>query len=299
MKFTAAVVGAGALCAGTDAFVPVAPARGNFAVSRNSVFASSATSVPAARVGEVVMSLGGGGSKKGGIPRSVSSKIASVFRGNKGRGSDGAGGAGGVGGGGNNKVPPLGASSSASDDGEKKQAKGLGILWAAYISLLDTQPILTKSLTSMTGFALGDLLAQKFLEKKEDIDLTRLMKLASFGALVHGSTGHFFYNFLDSKIPGTAALTVAKKVFIDQVLWNPVFGCMFFGYMGAVDGMGPSAISEKIKNNLWTSVKGSWTVWPVAHAINFRFVPTSQRLLYINTIQIFYNCFLSIISQRE
>lgn len=45
------------------------------------------------------------------------------------------------------------------------------------------------------------------------------MKLASFGALVHGSTGHFFYNFLDSKIPGTAALTVAKKVFIDQVLF--------------------------------------------------------------------------------
>ena len=46
-------------------------------------------------------------------------------------------------------------------------------------------------------------------------------------------------------------------------------------------------------------VKGSWTVWPVAHAVNFRFIPTSQRLLYINTIQIFYNCFLSIISQRE
>lgn len=63
------------------------------------------------------------------------------------------------------KVPPLGAS-EASDDGEKKKAAGLGILWAAYISLLDTQPLLTKSLTSMTGFALGDLLAQKFLEKK-------------------------------------------------------------------------------------------------------------------------------------
>lgn len=54
--------------------------------------------------------------------------------------------------------------------------------------------------------------------QQEEIDMTRLMKLASFGALVHGSTGHFFYNFLDSKIPGTAALTVAKKVFIDQVL---------------------------------------------------------------------------------
>lgn len=75
-------------------------------------------------------------------------------------------GSGVGGGGGNDKLPPLGSSSSASDgDGEKKPA-GLGIFWAAYISLLDTQPILTKSLTSMTGFALGDLLAQKFLEKK-------------------------------------------------------------------------------------------------------------------------------------
>lgn len=65
-------------------------------------------------------------------------------------------------------MPPLGASSSSAEgDGDKgKQALGLGALWAAYNSLLATQPILTKSLTSMTGFALGDLLAQKFIEKK-------------------------------------------------------------------------------------------------------------------------------------
>lgn len=83
-------------------------------------------------------------------------------------GSDGRSGGQG---GGNNKLPPLGSSSaSSSDDGEKKSGNILAIFWAAYISLLDTQPILTKSLTSMTGFALGDLLAQKFIEKKVQID---------------------------------------------------------------------------------------------------------------------------------
>lgn len=46
-------------------------------------------------------------------------------------------------------------------------------------------------------------------------------------------------------------------------------------------------------------VKGSWKVWPLAHAINFRFIPSSQRVLYINSIQIGYNCFLSIISSRD
>ena len=47
-----------------------------------------------------------------------------------------------------------------------------------------------------------------------------------------------------------------------------------------------------------TQVTGSWKVWPVAHAINFRFIPSSQRVLYINSIQIGYNCFLSLISNR-
>ncbi|CAM9164128.1 unnamed protein product [Discosporangium mesarthrocarpum] len=246
------------------------------------------------------MSMLLGGSKKGSIKSVVASKIRNVFKSNKGRGGNFYGGQNGNNGGGN-KLPPLWSSAAAGDEGspEKPSSNPLAIFWAAYLGLLETQPLITKSLTSMVGFALGDLLAQKGVEKKEKIDVTRLLRLASFGALIHGSTGHFFYNFLDSKIPGTAALTVAKKVFIDQVIWNPIFGCMFFGYMGAVDGLGPSAIGDKLKNNLWTSVKGSWTVWPVAHAINFRYIPTSQRLLYINTIQIFYNCFLSIISQRE
>lgn len=33
--------------------------------------------------------------------------------------------------------------------------------------------------------------------------------------------------------------------------------------------------------------------WPAAHIINFRFIPSSQRILYINTIQVGYNAFLS------
>ena len=35
-----------------------------------------------------------------------------------------------------------------------------------------------------------------------------------------------------------------------------------------------------------SQVTGSWKVWPLAHAINFRFIPSSQRVLYINTIQV-------------
>ena len=29
-----------------------------------------------------------------------------------------------------------------------------------------------------------------------------------------------------------------------------------------------------------------WTVWPLVHVINFRFIPSSQRVLYINCFQV-------------
>ena len=85
-----------------------------------------------------------------------------------------------------------------------------------------------KALTSFTGFALGDILAQLFIQKNDPFDWYRLFRLSTFGLLVHGTTSHWFYGMLDGKIPGTSAKVVFSKVFIDQVLWNPCFGVMFF-----------------------------------------------------------------------
>jgi len=44
---------------------------------------------------------------------------------------------------------------------------------------------------------------------------------------------------------------------------------------------------------------GSWAVWVPAHTVNFAFIPPAQRLLYINTIQIFYNIFLSFLGNKK
>ena len=50
--------------------------------------------------------------------------------------------------------------------------------------------------------------------------------MASFGFLLHGTTGHYFYNFLDSVMAGATPAFVAAKVAIDQTLWAPVFMIM-------------------------------------------------------------------------
>ena len=46
-------------------------------------------------------------------------------------------------------------------------------LWARYNALLDAQPLLTKALTSLTGFTVGDVLAQTFIEGSDQVILER------------------------------------------------------------------------------------------------------------------------------
>jgi protein Mpv17 len=236
-----------------------------------------------------VMVMGGAGRAFGRIARIVKPvmKIPGKPTGGSGFGCGNDGGDGG------DATP---AKEPAGDDSNGDNP--LVSIWKAYNSKLETDPLIMKMLTSFTGFLLGDLIAQTCITKG-DFDWFRLARLSSFGFFVHGSTSHFFYNFLDGKIPGKSAASVASKVFIDQVLWNPIFGVMFFSYVAALEGKGPEYVVNKVKKELLTSVTGSWKVWPLAHTINFRFIPSSQRVLYINSIQIGYNCFLSIISSRD
>jgi len=184
----------------------------------------------------------------------------------------------------------------SSDDGDEGGfAKAI---LKKYQEALDDQPLLTKAFTSFMGFTLGDILAQTCIQKNEVFDWARLARLSTFGFLVHGTTSHWFYGILDGRIPGTSAPAVFTKVFIDQVLWNPIFGVMFFSYVAGLEGKGPAYVKDKVQKELLVSVMGSWKVWPIAHAINFRFISSDMRVLYINSIQIGYNCFLSLISNR-
>jgi len=170
--------------------------------------------------------------------------------------------------------------------------------WAAYNEKLDTHPLTAKACTSLVGWFLGDLLAQLFIVKAPQLDLVRLATLTAFGFLYHGPSGHYFYNWLDSKISGTDAKSVFTKVAIDQIFWCPLFMTVFFTYLGLVAGDSPATIVQKVKTDLFTACQGSWKIWPIVHAVNFRFISTKHRLVFINSVQIAFNMFLSLLGSK-
>lgn len=165
-----------------------------------------------------------------------------------------------------------------------------------YEGWLGKKPILTKALTSAVGFALGDILAQCFISSDAAFDWARFVRVASFGFLLHGTTGHVWYGKLDQVLPGTEAWKVAVKVAADQILWAPVFTAMYFSYLGFAEGRSLEYIQTKIQNDTMAGVTASWKVWPIVHAVSFRFVPTELRILYINTIQV---CWRGVYTRLE
>eukprot|EP00562_Extubocellulus_spinifer_P002929 CAMPEP_0178479046 /NCGR_PEP_ID=MMETSP0696-20121128/4976_1 /TAXON_ID=265572 /ORGANISM="Extubocellulus spinifer, Strain CCMP396" /LENGTH=245 /DNA_ID=CAMNT_0020106439 /DNA_START=63 /DNA_END=800 /DNA_ORIENTATION=- len=170
--------------------------------------------------------------------------------------------------------------------------------WAAYNEALDKNPLTAKAFTSLVGWALGDLLAQLFISGGP-FDWTRFITLSVFGFLYHGPSGHYFYNWLDDKIPGTDGRAVFTKVAIDQLVWCPIFMTVFFTYLGLVNGDSLSTIGSKIKNDLLSACQGSWKVWPLVHAVNFKFISNKHRLVFINSIQVAFNMFLSLIGTKK
>lgn len=183
------------------------------------------------------------------------------FGGSGGAGGGGMGGMGGDGNAGGGVGGGGGGGSEGSSDSADGPRNPLVAIWVGYKNALDSAPIMTKACTSLVGFFIGDLLAQKLLgEKDAPLDPWRLARMAAFGLLIHGPTGHYFYNALDRVIVGKTPLKVISKVFVDQVLWAPIFTVLFFSFLGLAERKSPEDIVGKIKTDTWTGVTASWRV---------------------------------------
>eukprot|EP00539_Tryblionella_compressa_P009178 CAMPEP_0178781776 /NCGR_PEP_ID=MMETSP0745-20121128/2787_1 /TAXON_ID=913974 /ORGANISM="Nitzschia punctata, Strain CCMP561" /LENGTH=270 /DNA_ID=CAMNT_0020439153 /DNA_START=28 /DNA_END=840 /DNA_ORIENTATION=- len=177
--------------------------------------------------------------------------------------------------------------------------RGLGFPgWKAYNRSLDEHPVLTKALTSFCGWALGDFITQTILTKDHAFDFRRSVTMSSFGLFFHGPVGHIIYDNLDKVIVGTGPKEVIAKICVDQLLWCPVFMVCYFVYLGIANGDSIGAIGAKIQDDLLIAVAASWKIWPMAHAIQFRWVHTKYRIFYINCIEIFFIMFLSFLANR-
>ena len=236
-------------------------------------------------------------------------------------------------------------------------SSGIALL-ERYEDVLAAAPVATKCVTSWVGFTVADAVAQllaytgpfagkKKEEEEEEVegifqyyDFRRTLRMGLFGLAFYGPISGFWYGLLDQYVmpdAPAAAVAVATKTALDQVLWAPVLVTCLFAWdltfsgdagesngeevpeprgekaggserialkkeeggegigvngRGALIGGANNVFVAKLRRDLLPTLYVNWSFWPLFHLVNFRLVPPSDRILYINVVQVIYNVFL-------
>lgn len=157
--------------------------------------------------------------------------------------------------------------------------------------------LLTNVGISITLSGLGDVLEQKYEIMTKQLnkwDLIRTKNMSISGCTV-GVLCHYWYEFLDRRLPGRCLKTVGKKVFLDQVLCSPFTISIFFLTLAILEGTTVEEFVEEVKKKAWRLYVAEWIIWPPAQVINFYILPTRYRVLYDNTISLGYDVYTSYV----
>lgn len=161
--------------------------------------------------------------------------------------------------------------------------------------LLCTNVIVSASLS-----ALGDVFEQKYemlTNALEQWDSSRTCKMSGSGVTV-GIFCHFWYQFLDRRVHGNTIRTVAKKIFIDQLVGSPLCISTFLVTVALIE----RNAYEELRNIKKKAIKlyiAEWIVWPPAQFINFYFLPTKFRVLYDNMVSLGYDIYTSYVTHSK
>ncbi|KAK9818637.1 hypothetical protein WJX74_006768 [Apatococcus lobatus] len=172
--------------------------------------------------------------------------------------------------------------------------------WTAYDDSLTQAPVLTKCFTSLIGFTFGDTFAQ-WSDRARKHDLLRTARFAAYGFCVHATSCHLIYNLLDQSISPeapTSARAVMTKLFFDQCIFAPISIMIFYAVLKTLEGR-PKHIRATVRDKLWPTLKTSYVIWPIANLINFLFIPSRLRVLYLNVLQMAWNVVLCRIASAE
>ncbi|XP_034249579.1 mpv17-like protein isoform X1 [Thrips palmi] len=147
-------------------------------------------------------------------------------------------------------------------------------------------PVTANAVTFGSLYVTAEL-SQQVVTKKvlaptpEPIDKAALGRYAIFGCGVGSHILYFWYKWLDKKYAGTATKTIVKKVLLDQFLMTPQLLVAFYITMALLEGR--EDLFEEMRNKYVKTFQTSCLFWLPVQSVNFLFVPSAARVVYVGT----------------
>ncbi|BAM79637.1 similar to peroxisomal membrane protein PMP22 [Cyanidioschyzon merolae strain 10D] len=171
----------------------------------------------------------------------------------------------------------------------------LAAIWKSYLRKLQTDPVVTKSISAAIISLVSDLLASSLSGSK--LSSRSLLNQFSIGLAIRGPIVHYFHQFLDRVVFArvtnqTQIAVVIAKVIIDQFIFSPPYNALYFLIIGLLEDRSLAEIGRKIRRELWGVMKTNWIVWTPANIISYYAIPLELRVLWGNLVGIIWTAIL-------
>ncbi|XP_022634524.1 PXMP2/4 family protein 4-like [Vigna radiata var. radiata] len=166
-----------------------------------------------------------------------------------------------------------------------------------YLRMLETYPLIIKSVTSSLVFAASDITSQ-VTPFCASYDLIRTLRMAIYGLLILGPTQHTWFGFLSKIFPKTDLASTLKKILMGQLILGPIINAVFFSYNGACQGEGGTQIMARLKRDLLPTLLSGALYWPVCDFVTLRYLPVRLQPLLNSTFTYVWTIFLTYMANR-
>ncbi|KAL3989328.1 Mpv17 / PMP22 family protein [Acanthocheilonema viteae] len=168
----------------------------------------------------------------------------------------------------------------------------------------DKKLLLTNTVVTSSLLGISDTLQQwisgdyNSSDQNKSFNVTRTKRFATMGLII-GPMCHFWYRWMErTVIRGTKATVVSKRIACD-IAASPIFGSIFISGLALLEGNSIAEAIAEYRRKFIRIFLLDMYVWPPTQLINFWFLPLKFRVIYVNCVQLFYNCCLSYIKYNE
>jgi protein Mpv17 len=169
-----------------------------------------------------------------------------------------------------------------------------------YDRILKLRPLLVKSVTSGVVVCAADVGNQTFFPEQSvesgvennatNIDVKRTAIIGiGYGALWFAPVLHFVTTRWAKFLPSVSLGALAFKSFVDMTTSFPINLSVMISLQSYAREGGRAQPVQSIKKNLLPSLKDGWCFWPFITMVMYGSVPLHYRVLFLNSMSLFWN----------
>ncbi|XP_058069914.1 protein SYM1-like isoform X1 [Magnolia sinica] len=169
-----------------------------------------------------------------------------------------------------------------------------------YLRMIETRPVLTKSVTASAIFTAADVTSQMItLTSSDSFDPIRTLRMAGYGLLISGPSLHLWFNFVSRILPKRDLSNTMKKLFLGQTTFGPIMTAVFFSVNAALQGENSLEIVARLKRDMIPTLINGLLYWPICDFVTFKFIPVRLQPLVSNSFSFLWTIYITYMASLK